>query len=194
MLIITEIILYLVNILTYVYEFDFTKYDNLSMGILFIGIVMLYGIVGIIYGKAIKKISNESDFKIYGNLIIISSILNLTILGFLLGMLIQAIAYFYLAIIFNKCRIENLDEKVRENLVKENYFIKEKLNDYEKIKEEENKIKIPRSKMEAEIYFNNLSFNDYQNIKLEATKYLSEGLSEEELKNVIIDHIIRKYI
>ena len=59
---------------------------------------------------------------------------------------------------------------------------------------EENKIKIPRSKMEAEIYFNNLSFNDYQNIKLEATKYLSEGLSEEELKNVIIEHIIRKYI
>ena len=112
--------------------------------------------------------------------------------------------YFYLAMIFNEGNVcgdklfeknENKEnENLKNNLNNEKNITKKIADDYEKIKEEQNRIKAPKSKMEAEIYFNSLSLNDYQKIKSEATKYLPEGLSEEELKNVIIDQIIRKYI
>ena len=187
-------------------KLNFNKFEesNIGLVILVIGIAVIYGIIGIIYGSSIKKFKNNSNFKIYGNLVIVASVLMITVIGALFGFILYAISYFYLAMIFNEGNVcgdklfeknENKEnENLKNNLNNEKNITKKIADDYEKIKEEQNRIKAPKSKMEAEIYFNSLSLNDYQKIKSEATKYLPEGLSEEELKNVIIDQIIRKYI
>lgn len=207
LLIISELMMLFLEILGYIYEVDFNKYHSTDFFIYFLCFVLvfIYGIVGLIYGLSLKKVSNNSDFKIYRILTIISSILMLTVIGALIAFILKAIAFFYLSIIFNKSTIiyekniseENTIEKNKiftKNIKTENIVTKEPIDDYEKIKQEENKIRNPKSKIEAEIYFNSLQLNDYLHIKNEATKYLPVGLSEEEIKNVILDYIIRKCI
>lgn len=125
-----------------------------------------YGIIGIIYGRGIKRVTSNQDFKMYGNFIIISSMFMVTVLGYFIAGILSAVAYFYLSIIFKNNERE-VNEKNSANEV--NNEIKE----------------------EAEKYFNCLNLTEYENIKKEVMKYLPKELSEEDKKSAILNYITK---
>ena len=164
----------LIEIISYFCKFYMYRYEvNLQNSNIFmiIGIILMmsYGIIGIVYGRGIKRVTVNSDFKMYGNFLIISSMFMVTVLGFFIAGILNAIAYFYLSIIF-----KNNERAVQE-------------------KNGENEGKDERIE-EAEKYFNCLNLIEYERIKDEAIKYLPKELSEEDKKNAILNHITKNYM
>ncbi len=165
--IVMEVVVYFSKLYMYVYHIDVRE----SSLYLFLGVLLSigYGIIGIIYGRGIKRVTADSDFKMYGNLLIISSIFMVTGLGYFIAGILNAVAYFYLSIIF-----KNSDRVM---------FEKKKNSKENQVKNEE-----------ALKYFDKLTLEEYEVIKDEAIMYLPKELSEEDKKSAILKHIAKKYI
>jgi hypothetical protein len=148
----------------YIYVYNIKLNENVIFMAFAVILTILQGVIGIVYGRGIKRVTPNSDFKMYGNFLIISSIFSVTVLGYFISGILNAIAYFYLSIIF-----KNNERALEENDIDGNK--KEKLT------------------VEAEKYFNKLNLIEYDRIKQEAVKYLPKALSEEEKRDAIINYI-----
>lgn len=167
MCILMEIVIYVAKVYVYSNGIDVMS-NNLA---LYFGIIlsMIYGVIGIIYGRGIKRVTADSDFKMYGNFLIISSVFMVTGLGYFIAGILNAVAYFYLSIIF-----KNSDRalQIKNGEIKDSWEVM----------------------VEAERYFDKLDFAEYEKIKEKAVEYLPKELSEEDKKRAIIKYIANNYI